>query len=42
MNTNDDVREIEHSSKSHSSYALGSFFDDFVGTALGIMVFKFY
>jgi len=34
--------EIENSTKIHVSYALGSFFDDFILTCLGIMVFKFY
>ncbi len=33
---------IQHSTKVHASYALGSFFDDFLATALSFMVFKFY
>ena len=32
----------EYSTRTHTSYAIGSFFDDFIITCLGIMVFKFY
>ena len=42
MNTSNDNIEIQHSSKIHASYALGSFFDDFLATTLSFMVFKFY
>ncbi len=33
---------VQHSLKVHISYSLGSFFDDFLATALSFMVFKFY
>ena len=36
------LSETRYSIKVHASYALGSLFNDFIGTALGIMVFKFY
>ena len=42
MSNEKEINEIEHSTKTHASYALGSLFDDFIITALGIMVFKFY
>ena len=42
MSEKETVSEIEHSTKIHASYAIGSFFDDFIITCLGIMVFKFY
>ena len=42
MNQSNDNIEIQYSSKIHASYALGSFFDDFLATALSFMVFKFY
>ena len=42
MSNKEEIIEIEHSTKTHASYALGSLFDDFIITALGIMVFKFY
>lgn len=42
MNDFDGDSEIKFSSKVHISYALGSFFDDFLATALSFMVFKFY
>jgi GPH family glycoside/pentoside/hexuronide:cation symporter len=42
MNELYDYSEIRFSSKVHASYALGSFFDDFLATALSFMVFKFY
>jgi GPH family glycoside/pentoside/hexuronide:cation symporter len=35
-------REIRFSSKTHASYALGSFFDDFLSTAFSVQVFFFY
>ncbi len=34
--------EIMHSTKTHLSYSLGSFFDDFIATVLATWVFKFY
>jgi GPH family glycoside/pentoside/hexuronide:cation symporter len=34
--------EMGYTTKTHASYALGSMFDDFIITVLGIMVFKFY
>ena len=42
MSEKESVSEIKHSTKIHASYAIGSFFDDFIITCLGIMVFKFY
>ena len=42
MSEKEGISEIEHSTKVHASYAIGSFFDDFIITCLGIMVFKFY
>jgi GPH family glycoside/pentoside/hexuronide:cation symporter len=42
MNEFHDYSEIKFSTKVHASYALGSFFDDFLATALSFMVFKFY
>ena len=33
---------IQYSTKVHASYALGSFFVDFLATALSFLVFKFY
>jgi len=39
---NKNPREMQFSTKVHTSYALGSFFDDFLATALSFMVFKFY
>lgn len=42
MNKLDDGPSIQYSTKVHASYALGSFFDDFLATALSFMVFKFY
>ena len=38
----DSSEKYSHSSKIHWSYSLGSFFDDFGSTALGMWVFKFY
>jgi GPH family glycoside/pentoside/hexuronide:cation symporter len=35
-------REMRFSSKTHASYALGSFFDDFLSTAFSVQVFFFY
>ena len=37
-----DISINQYSTKVHTSYALGSFFDDLIATALGILVFKFY
>jgi GPH family glycoside/pentoside/hexuronide:cation symporter len=42
MSDKNDILEKKYSTKIHASYALGSFFDDFIITCLGIMVFKFY
>jgi len=42
MNALKDFNSIQYSTKIHASYALGSFFDDFLATALSFMVFKFY
>ena len=42
MNKFDINSELRFSTKIHASYALGSFFDDFLATALSFMVFKFY
>ncbi|MFX0060028.1 MAG: MFS transporter, partial [Candidatus Heimdallarchaeota archaeon] len=42
MNEFDEKSNLEFSTKIHASYALGSFFDDFLATALSFMVFKFY
>ena len=33
---------VRYPLKVHISYSLGSFFDDFLATALSFMVFKFY
>jgi len=42
MNAIHDVNSFQYPTKVHASYALGSFFDDFLATALSFMVFKFY
>ena len=42
MSEKETVSKIENTSRVHASYAIGSFFDDFIITCLGIMVFKFY
>lgn len=42
MNAQFDVGEIKNPTRIHASYALGSFFDDFVATVLSMWVFKFY
>ena len=42
MSKEEEFAEMRYSTKTHASYALGSFFDDFLITCLGIMVFKFY
>jgi GPH family glycoside/pentoside/hexuronide:cation symporter len=42
MNKIAEISEMRYTTKTHASYALGSLFDDFIITALGIMVFKFY
>jgi GPH family glycoside/pentoside/hexuronide:cation symporter len=42
MSEKEELPEMGHSTRIHASYALGSFFDDFIITCLGIMVFKFY
>jgi GPH family glycoside/pentoside/hexuronide:cation symporter len=42
MSKEEEFPEMRYSTKIHASYALGSFFDDFIITCLGIMVFKFY
>lgn len=34
--------EFRYQNKTHISYSLGSFFDDFLATVLSFMVFKFY
>jgi GPH family glycoside/pentoside/hexuronide:cation symporter len=36
------VKKIKNTYKTHISYSLGSFFDDFLATVLSFMVFKFY
>ncbi len=38
----DEIIEYGSSTKTHTSYALGSFFNDFIATALSMWVFKFY
>ncbi len=35
-------REMRFSSKTHASYALGSFFDDFLSTAFSVRVYAFF
>jgi len=42
MNEKNKIKEINWNTKVHASYSLGSFFDDFLATALSFMVFKFY
>ncbi|MCP4761552.1 MAG: MFS transporter [archaeon] len=42
LNQNKENIEMKHSSKIHTSYSLGSFFEDFLGTAFSVMVFFFY
>lgn len=42
MNELNDSSSVQYSLKVHTSYSLGSFFDDFLVTALSFMVFKFY
>ncbi|MFW9901480.1 MAG: MFS transporter, partial [Candidatus Thorarchaeota archaeon] len=37
-----DSNTVQYPLKIHISYSLGSFFDDFLATALSFMVFKFY
>ncbi|MHA1492261.1 MAG: MFS transporter [Promethearchaeota archaeon] len=42
MNKVKDISEIQYPTRIQTSYALGTFFDDLIATALGILVFKFY
>lgn len=43
MNEKNEISEdVVYSGKTHLSYSLGSFFDDFIATVLATWVFKFY